>query len=145
MAIRSNKFVLFSVGDKLWAMPLIPGMQFISADNITAIPQASKNFKGLIYNSGNIVTVLNTFMILKNNFPGVKIKENIKETRQHLLFSFQNDVYSLLISKGDQTIKVKQVFKNKTKSVFNKYIKLGKDKIYILYPEDIWRVVKLYD
>ncbi|PIR06959.1 MAG: hypothetical protein COV55_00860 [Candidatus Komeilibacteria bacterium CG11_big_fil_rev_8_21_14_0_20_36_20] len=144
MAVKSEKFVLFMIEQKLWALPLLPGTQFIDGGNITPIPKVNINIVGLIYNKGRIVTVLNTFKILQKVFPKNKIKES-QEDKQCLLFDFQNDTYALLATKGGETVTVKGVLTDKSQVYFKKYIKVGQNKVYILYPEEIWKIVDIYD
>lgn len=138
MAVKTYKFILFHLADRLWAMPLLSGSQFISREAMTLVPGAPDKVLGLIYHGGKIITLLDIFKILS-------IKNNISPSNICLLFDYQGDYYGFPVDEGDNTIKVKQIFKDRKIKKFNKYIKIGKQKVYILDLEDLWQELKIYD
>ena len=92
----------------------------------------------MIYHGGNIITVLNTAKFLD-------IKYNLPDEHNCLLFSFSKDFYGLIVDQGGETIKVNQVFTDRNKKQFKKYIKINKQKVYILETDKIMEDLKIYD
>lgn len=140
MPVKLYKFILFTINNTLWGMPLLNDSQFIhcGSSNITLLPNVNANIIGLAYHNGEIITLLNTAGIL-----GVKSKK--VESEDCLLFGFNNDFYGLLIDEARDTVKVKKIFTDRHKKQFNKYIKVNNQNIYILEPMDIWKIIDLYD
>lgn len=138
MPTKVHKFILFHLADELWAMPLLPASQFIACEAITLIPGAPKNVLGLVYHGGKIITLLDTSNILK-------LRAKRANSRTCLLFDYQGDYYGLEVDDGNNTIKTKNIFTDRKKKDFNKYIKINKNKVYILDMETLWQHVKIYD
>ena len=124
MPVKIYKFTLFHLADELWALPLLPTSQFIACEAITLIPGAPENVLGLVYHGGKIITLLDTAKILDLRVKRIRSKNC-------LLFDYQGDYYGLEVDDGDNTIRVKQVFTDRSKKKFNKYIKVNKRKVYI--------------
>ncbi len=126
-----RKFVLLSIADELYAMPLVKEGKFIDYKqvNILPLPKVSKKIIGLIYLEGQIVTVINTAKVLKlsNN------KNNLV-----FIFEFANHNYGLAVQSSGEIIKTNKVLINRKRKEFNKYIKVKKKNIYILDLEDIF-------
>ncbi|MBT6691337.1 hypothetical protein HOB10_03325 [Candidatus Parcubacteria bacterium] len=138
MAAKTQKFILFFINDEMWATPLTFGNQFISYDQPVPLPDVSKEVTGLIYGGGHIVTLLDTAKILA-------IRSHSKQYETCLRFDFNSDHYGLLVDAGGETVKVNRVLTDRNKKEFKKYIKFKNNKIYILYPEDIWNKLSIYD
>ena len=135
-----QKFILFFINDEMWATPLTFGNQFVSCDNPVALPDTAKEVVGLMYSSGHIVALLDTAELLG-------IRPHNKQYATCLLFNHARDHYGLLVDAGGDTVKVKSVLtdRNKNRKEFKKYIKFKNKKIHILYPEDIWEKINIYD
>lgn len=125
MAKRAVKYISFYLGDILYAFPLLDGVQFISVDRPTPSLPHSPKIKGLIYNNGEIILIVNIAFIL-----GVKAKTE----HMALLFNYQGDHYGLLLDEGGVVIKSNRVFSDRQSKDLKKYIKIKKDKVYILEP-----------
>jgi chemotaxis signal transduction protein len=140
MLTKIQKFILFFVNDEMWATPLTSGNQFVSCDNIVPLPDVAKEVVGLMYGSGHIVTILDTAGLLS-------IRTHSKQYETCLLFNYENDHYGLLVDAGGDTVKVKRILtdRSKNRTEFKKYIKFKNKKVYILYPEDIWKKIGIYD
>ncbi len=138
MVKKQQKFTLFYIAGDKFAMPLLEDSQFISCDKIVPLPNTDHRITGLVYHGGNIITVLNTAKFLD-------IKYKIPDEHDCLLFSFSKDFYGLIVDQGGETIKVNQVFTDRNKKQFKKYLKLNKQKIYILEPDKIMEDLKIYD
>lgn len=129
MATRATKYISFYLGGSLYAFPMIEGTQFISFDKLTPILHKDPKVKGLIYHNGEIVVIVDMAAIL-----GVKAKgEHIV-----LLFAYQGDYYGLLIDEGSDVIKTASVMTDRQKKDLKKYIRIKKEKIYILEPSFIF-------
>lgn len=131
-----RKIILFRLGDSLWAMPLSEDSQFVSFDEVVALPIDNKKVAGLIYNAGRIITVLNTDKIL--NTSRKHTKNNIC-----LIFYSHGDFYGLAVDEGSETIDMPNIMTDKHKKKFGDYVKISNNKVYILKPEDIWESVKI--
>ncbi len=137
MASKGKKYILFKVDGSTWAMPLLKDSQFFTCTEIAPIPAVDEAVRGLTYHNGKIITVLNTAKILNLN------TEEKKKTC--LLFTYNNDNYGLLIDEVKDTVKATRTFSDTKKKLFKKYIRVKKNKVYILEPVLIWKVVKIYD
>ncbi|MBU1203283.1 chemotaxis protein CheW [Patescibacteria group bacterium] len=138
MIKKSSKFVLFSLADYTYALPLATVAKFVEFDSFCAIPGADKNIKGLIYYEGKIITIFDSAKLL-----GLSIK--YPDKLQTLLFSHQDKSYGLLVSEALETVKSAQIFVDKKKKQFKKYIKIKDNKIYILEPEEIIQILNIND
>lgn len=138
MPKKQQKFILFYINDEQFAMPLLENSQFIAGDKTTAIPNTNKKVMGLIYNGGNIITVLDTAKFLN-------IKYKRPDEYSYLLFDYNKDFYGLIVDHGGETKIVNDIFTDKNKKYFKKYIKINKQKAYILEPENVLEELKIYD
>ncbi len=125
MAKRAAKYISFYLGGILHVFPLLDGAQFISVDRPTPSLPHNPKVKGLIYHNGEVVLIVNTALIL-----GIKAKTE----HAVLLFDYQGDHYGLLLDEGGVVIKSNRVFSDRQSKDLKKYIKIKKDKVYILEP-----------
>ncbi len=130
MSKKEQKFILFTLGNSTYAMPLLPTSKIIGVDNITKIPFDSK-LKGIIYHNGHIISIIDTGKILKIKSNGDKC----------LLFDYNDDHFGILIKEPKDTITIKRVLIDKK----GKYFKVKKDKIYIIYPSKIMELIDIYE
>ena len=138
MAVKNHKFILFTIAESLWAMPLVSDSRVINCGVITPVLGLDKQILGMTYNEGKIITILDLAKLLK--------LVNYKNHFQHcLIFDFNNDSYGLPIDEISDTVKTKQIFTDRTKKYFNQYIKVNKQKIYIVNPMAIWELIDIYD
>ena len=132
MASKSEQFILFYIGDKQYALPALTANKFIEFKDLTLIPKVNKEVKGLIYNNGHIITIIDIKEILK-----IKSAKNSKQA-MCLIFESNGHHYGLLVDQGNETILVKKVFTDRQKKIFNKYLKTkDKQNIYILEANQI--------
>lgn len=139
MASQVYKYILFSVGGSLWALPLSDISQFFSSGDVATIPNADKRIRGLLYHNGQIVTVLDTRALLLLAPAAANDQNNC------LLFSFKDDYYALIVDDVGDTAKTNKVFTDKQDRMFSKYIKLNQQKVYIVEPAEIFKAINLYD
>lgn len=139
MGNQVYKYILFSVADSMWALPLSDSSQFFSGGDVAAIPNVDKRIRGLVYHNGQIVTVIDTRALLLLAPAGVNDKNN------RLLFSFKDDYYALMVDDVGDTVKTDKVFIDKHSRILDKYIKLNQQKIYIVEPAEIFKAINLYD
>lgn len=137
MATKNQQFIIFKLADKLWASPLSQDSQFFACEHLSAVPLNNKYIAGLSYLNGQLVTILRT-----DKFLGLHFK--MPQHPQCLQFSYRGDFYGLLVEDGVDTVSVSQIFVEKTKNIFNQYIKLNKEKVYIIEPEKIFSELKIY-
>ncbi|MFA6308033.1 MAG: chemotaxis protein CheW [Patescibacteria group bacterium] len=140
MTARSEKFILFYIGDEQYALPVLIGNQFIEFENMTLIPKISQKIKGLIYHNGNIVTIIDTKELLN-----IKI---LQKNKQLMCLTFEADgyYYGLLVDQGGETLAVNKTFNDRHKKVFSKYFRTkDKKKVYILDIDDILSQINIYD
>ncbi len=131
---KTSKFILFFLGGDYYALPLSAGCRFADIGKITRIP-AAKSIAGLVYNDGQIVTLINTANLLS-------LKKS-KEPNIVLFFNFENEPYGLLADAGGESVRAKRVFYDRQRKQFNKYIKIKDKKIYILEPKEILEILKI--
>jgi chemotaxis signal transduction protein len=137
MSSKNQQFITFKLSEKLLAMPLNKDNQFFSCEHLLALPINNKYIAGVSYLNGQLVTILRT-----DKFFGLNWK--MPSHPQCLLFSYRGDFYGLAVDQGIDTVTVPQVYTEKTKNVFNKYIKINKQKVYILEAEQIFTELKIY-
>ena len=140
MKTRSEKFILFYLGDDQYALPVLSASQFIEFENLTFIPKINKEIKGLIYHNGNIITIIDTKKILK-------IK-SLKQTKKLICLVFEIDDYhyGILVDHGGETLAIKRTFNDRKKKVFKRYFRTeDKKKVYILEVDDILSQINIYD
>lgn len=130
MSKKEQKFIIFTLSNSTFAMPLLPTSKIIGVENITKIP-FENTVKGIIYHNGHIISIIDTGKILK-------IKSN---GNQCLLFDYNDDHFGILIDEAKETVKVKRVLTDKK----GKYIKIKKNKIYIIYPSKIMEIIDIYE
>lgn len=127
MASKSEQFVLFYIGQEQYALPALVVNKFIEFKDLALVPQVRREIKGLIYNNGHIITIIDIKEILK-------IKA-LKKPSQPLCLIFEagGHHYGLLVDQGGETISVKKIFADRQKKIFNKYFKTSnKQNVYIL-------------
>jgi len=140
MATRAQKFISFYIGDQQYALPIMYGNKFIEFNRLTAIPQVDKDILGLIYQGGNIITILDIKRILKIK----SLNQNIQQIC--LMFEVDDYHYGILVDQGGETISANRTFTDRQKKIFKKYIKTkDKAKVYILEPADILSQINIYD
>ena len=98
MATRAQKFISFYIGDQQYALPIMYGNKFIEFNRLTAIPQVDKDILGLIYQGGNIITILDIKRILKIK----SLNQNIQQIC--LMFEVDDYHYGILVDQGGETI-----------------------------------------
>lgn len=135
---KSEKFILFYLGEEQYALPAISGNKFIEFKNLSSLPNIQKEIKGLLYHNGNIVTVVDIKSILK-------IKSFKKNSQKMcLLFEMNNYYYGILVDQGGDTVAAKRIYTDAQKKIFKKYFKNdNKDKIYILDPVQILNQINI--
>lgn len=127
MASQAQQFVLFYIGEEQYALPASVVNKFIEFKDLALVPKVRPEIKGLIYNNGHVITIIDIKEILK-------IK-TLKKSSQPvcLLFEAGGHHYGLVVDQGGETISVKKIFTNRQKKVFNRYFKTkDKQNIYIL-------------
>jgi len=129
-----RKYIILSIADELYAMPLVREGKFIDYSNleIVPVPNSSNKIIGLAYLEGKVITILNTKKILKLS----RGKNNLI-----FLFEFNHDVYGIVVEASGDIVKSKEVKVNYKRDIFKKYIKIKKNNIYILDPEDIYKEI----
>lgn len=137
MTAKKQRFITFQLADKILAVPLNADSQFFSCEHLSALPINNKYIAGVSYLNGHLVTVLRTDKFLGCNW---KMPTNL----QCLLFSYKGDFYALIVDQGMDTISANKIFTEKTKNILQKYIKVAKQKIYILEIEQIFSTLKIY-
>lgn len=139
MVAKSKKFISFQVADGWYALPALSGTEFIAVEQLSPLPITQDKVAGLIYHNGNIVTVLDTAMLI--SIKGVRSDVNINNC---LLFVYQGHFYALLIKEAGEILKATQLFTDRKKRRFNKYFKVKNNKFYILEPEEILSSIEIY-
>jgi len=138
MVSSNKKYILFNVSGQTWAMPLRLGSSFANCENVVKIPGVDPNIVGISYQNGKIITVLDTVKIIGSQ-ASYQDAENVS-----LLFDYEVDTYALLIDKGLETISPPRMQTDKSNKIFDKYFTYKNNKVFILEPEKIWQVVKIY-
>ena len=132
---RATKYISFFIADTYYAIPMAFVGSFIKYDNLLPVPKASELVKGLTYQNGKIITVIDSAKILglvnRNNFDIC------------LSFFINDETFALPVTEGGEMIKSSQLFTDRKKNKFKKYIKINKNKFYILFPEDILKEMSL--
>jgi chemotaxis signal transduction protein len=140
MASRAEKFILVYIGEEQYALPALSVGKFIEFDSLTLIPNIGPSIKGLIYNNGNIITVIDTKKILK-----LKTLKN-SDPSMCLVFEFDGYHYGLSLDQGGETIAVNKTFNDRQKKSFKRYFRTkDKKKIYILEVDEILSQINIYD
>lgn len=107
MLKTAEKFVVFSLNQKSYAISIFDSYQIFAIQNISPVPQISSLVAGLTYQAGHIVTVLNTAKILG-------IKEKI-HCQQAVLLSQDNHYYAYLVDQILEIVDRNFIQKNKIK------------------------------
>lgn len=131
----ATKYISFFIVDTYYAMPLSFIGAFIKYDNLLPVPKASDIVKGLTYQNGKIITVVDSAKLL-----GLLSHNNFDIC---LSFFINEETFALPVTEGGETVKSSQVFTDRKKNKFKKYIKINKNKFYILFPEDILKEISL--
>jgi hypothetical protein len=134
-----QKFITITIGNKLYAMPVLVATQFISCNYISHIPKANNKILGLFYYHGKIITVFDINKIL-----GIKNKQS-KSNNKCFTWYWEDNFYGLMAGIGKGIVNNKKVFADKNQKIFKKYIKINNKKVYILEPEQIFEQVGFYD
>jgi len=140
MAKRSEKFIIFYLGEERYALPVLSANQFIEFENIMPIPNADPDLKGLTYHNGNIITIIDLKRVLK--------VKTLKSPKQLMCLTFESGGYNygLLVDQGGETVSSDKVFTDRQKKVFKRYFKtVDKQKIYILEEDEILSQINIYD
>jgi len=137
MAVKNQQFITFKIAEQILATPLNKDSQFFSAEHLLPLPINNKYIAGVSYLNGQLVTIFRTDKLLGLNW---KMPSN----PQCLHFSYQGDFYGLVVDQGLDTVATAQVLTAKTKNIFNKYIIINKQKIYIVDPEQLFQLIKIY-
>lgn len=137
MPSKSQQFIIFKIANSTLAMPLNKDSQFFSCEYLLPLPINNKYIAGISYLNGQLVTILRTDKFFNLNW-------QMPTNPQCLHFSYAGDFYGLVVDQGLDTISVTQVYAEKTKNAFNKYIKINKQKVYILEAEQIFTELKIY-
>ncbi|MDP2812707.1 MAG: chemotaxis protein CheW [bacterium] len=132
---RATKYISFSIDGTYYAMPVNAVGPFIKGDNSLPVPKANELIKGLIYQNGKIITIIDSAKLL--NLP----KQNKFATC--LSFYRGEEVFALNVDEGSETVKSTNIFIDRNKKKFKKYIKINKNKFYILDPEEILKELAL--
>lgn len=129
-----RKYIILSIANELYAMPLMKEGKFVDYNNldIVPVPNSSNKVIGLSYLDGKVITILNTKKILKLS----RGKNNLV-----FLFEFNHDIYGIVVEDLGDIVKSKEVKINYKRDIFKKYIKVKKNNIYILDPEDIYKEI----
>lgn len=138
MPVKNYQFISFKIDGQIWAMPMNKDSQFFTYDHILSLPTDNKYIAGLSYLNGQLVTILNTAKILS------LASNKSVNSNQCLLFNYHDDFYALTVESGLELVTVKQVFREKKNKIFSQYIKNNKQKIFIIEPEEIFGLVKIY-
>jgi len=140
MKTRSEKFILFYLGEDQYALPALSANKFVEFGKLTPLPKVNKEIKGLIYHNGKIVTIIDTKKILK-------IKSLHKHTKALcLIFEVDDYYYGISVDQGAETVAVDKIFNDRDKKIFKKYFKTkDKKKVYILEVDDILSQINIYD
>lgn len=138
MPQKNYQFISFKIGGQIFAVPLDKDSHFFTCEHCLALPLNNKYLAGLSYLNGQLVTILRTDKILDLS------TWKPSSSWQCLLFNYYGDFYGLAVDQGLEVVSAKQVFQEKTKKIFDKYIKVGKGKIFIIEPEKIFSLVKIY-
>jgi chemotaxis signal transduction protein len=137
MPVKKQQFITFKIAEQVLAAPLNKDSQFFSCEHLLSLPINNKYLAGVSYLNGQLVTILRT-----DKFFGLNWK--MPSNPQCLHFSYHEDFYGLAVDQGLDTVSATQIFQEKTKSIFNKYIKINKQKVYIVEPEQIFSELKIY-
>lgn len=140
MAVRTEKFILFYLGEEKYALPALSANQFIEFSNLALVPKADSDIKGLIYHNGNIVTVIDLKKVLKI------LSSKREASHMCLTFEYGGYYYGLLVDQGDETLAVKNISSDRQRKVFKRYFTMSdKKRVYILDIEDILSQINIYD
>lgn len=140
MAVKKKKFITFQTVDGWYSLPVEAASKFINCEYVSLVPEAPEKIAGLIYHNGEIVTVLNTDKIIS-----IKAKVRAISNGSCLIFSYNKDLYALLVKEEGEVVGVSRTFTDRKKRNFKKYFKIKDDKIYILEPEEIVHSIGIYD
>lgn len=138
MTQKNYQFISFKIGGQIFAMPLNKDSQFFTCEHILALPLNNKYLAGLSYLNGQLVTILRTDKILDLS------TWKPSSSWQCLLFSYRGDFYGLAVDQGLEVVSAKQIFQEKNKKIFNQYIKVAKDKLFVIEAEEIFSLIKIY-
>ncbi len=137
MPVKTQQFITFKIAGQILAAPLNKSSQFFSCEYLLPLPINNKYLAGIAYLNGQLVTIFRT-----DKFFGLSWK--MPSNPQCLHFSYREDFYGLAVDQGLDTVAVTQIFQEKTKNIFNKYIKINKQKVYIVEIEKIFSELKIY-
>jgi chemotaxis signal transduction protein len=132
-----QKFITMTINDKLYAMPVLVGTQFIACNHICPVPKISNKITGLFYYHGKIITVFDIRKILS-----ISAKQSDNKC---FMWYWQDNFYGFMAGIGKGVVNNKKVFADKNQKSFKKYIKINNKKVYILEPEQIFEQVGLHD
>ena len=136
MPVKSKKFILFSVLGEKYAMPLAKGTKFIEFESLSAVPDVDPKVAGIIYHEGRIVTILDTAKILE-------VQDGYQDRFDALIFDFEDELFGILVEEGIDTAKATRTFTDSKKKKLKKYIKIKKEKIYILEPAELLKLAQI--
>jgi len=137
---RTEKYILFYLGEDSYALPALYAKKFVEFKHLLHLPNVSKEIKGLLYHNGNIITVIDTKVILSVK-PLQKPSQKIC-----LIFESNNYYYGLLVHQGGDTVVAKKIFTDKQKKIFQRYFKTpDQKKVYILEIDKILSQININD
>lgn len=137
MAQKNQQFITFKLANQVLAVSLNKDSQFFTCEYLSALPTNNKYIAGVSYLNGQLVTIIRTDKFLNLNW-------SMPSNPQCLQFSYQNYFYGLTVDQGLDTVAVNQIFTEKTKNIFNKYIKINKQKVFIVELDKIFSELKIY-
>ena len=112
MGVRTEKFILFYLGEERYALPALSANQFIEFGNLALVPKADQDIQGLIYHNGNIVTIIDLKRVLKIT----PLKP--KASQLCLTFEYSGYYYGLLVDQGDETMAITNILSDRQRKFF---------------------------
>jgi chemotaxis signal transduction protein len=137
MSLKTQQFITFKLAGQVLAVQLNKDSQFFTCEYLLALPINNKYIAGVSYLNGQLVTIIRTDKFFNMNW-------KMSSSPQCLHFSYQNDFYGLTVDQGLDTVSTTQIFTEKTKNIFNKFIKINKEKVYIVELDKIFSELKIY-
>ncbi|MAZ48229.1 MAG: hypothetical protein CME65_06680 [Halobacteriovoraceae bacterium] len=120
---QANQYCGFKIAGEEYAIPVMEVQEVIKPLQVTAVPMAQEEIRGLINLRGQIVTCISLRKLFQQ-------EENLEHEYMNIIIRGKDGLYSLVVDEVTDIIDVDDVAVEKVPETINPRIKRFVDKIY---------------
>lgn len=120
---QANQYCGFKIAGEEYAIPVMEVQEVIKPLQVTAVPMAQEEIRGLINLRGQIVTCISLRKLFQQ-------EENLEHEYMNIIIRGKDGLYSLVVDEVTDIIDVDDVAVEKVPDTVNPRIKRFVDKIY---------------